>query len=190
MSDVPDAPSPVTPQDVADAVAFALRFQGRKRVHNTDELMSAIGGLFMTTKPDRSNARPGAWRRLAAARRLGAGSRADGQQNPCQRGGRLQQSKGRRRRGVSERSTFQSCHGRPGNLAAVLPDRRKRRSFQVKSIATTNIILSVQQVQPRIWLPKNLTLENINAPSPYNVASQYQIRVRVGHEAALRKIRP
>src|SRR5271157_4465722 len=28
--------------DVADALAFALRFQGRKRVHNADEFMSVI----------------------------------------------------------------------------------------------------------------------------------------------------
>jgi hypothetical protein len=31
-----------TAEDVADALAFALRFQGRKRVHNADEIMSAI----------------------------------------------------------------------------------------------------------------------------------------------------
>ena len=28
--------------DVADALAFALRFQGRKRVHNADEIMAEI----------------------------------------------------------------------------------------------------------------------------------------------------
>jgi hypothetical protein len=28
--------------DLADALAFALRFQGRKRVHNADEIMAAI----------------------------------------------------------------------------------------------------------------------------------------------------
>lgn len=28
--------------DVADALAFAVRFQGRKRVHNADEFMSVI----------------------------------------------------------------------------------------------------------------------------------------------------
>jgi len=31
-------------EDVADALAFALCFQGRKRVHNADELMSEIMG--------------------------------------------------------------------------------------------------------------------------------------------------
>ena len=42
MPDDRDALSPATPEDVADALAFALRFQGRKRVHNGDEIMSAI----------------------------------------------------------------------------------------------------------------------------------------------------
>ena len=28
--------------DLADALAFALRFQGRKRVHNADEIMAEI----------------------------------------------------------------------------------------------------------------------------------------------------
>jgi hypothetical protein len=28
-------------EDVADALAFALRFQGRKRVHNADEILPA-----------------------------------------------------------------------------------------------------------------------------------------------------
>jgi len=31
-----------TAEDLADALALALRFEGRKRVHNADELMSAI----------------------------------------------------------------------------------------------------------------------------------------------------
>ena len=30
------------PSDLADAIAFALRFQGRKRVHNADEIMAEI----------------------------------------------------------------------------------------------------------------------------------------------------
>ena len=35
-----------------------------------------------------------------------------------------------------------------------------------------------------------LTGQNIIAPPPYNVASQYPNKIRAGHEAALRKIRP
>jgi len=30
------------PRDLANAVALALRFEGRKRVHNADEYMAAI----------------------------------------------------------------------------------------------------------------------------------------------------
>jgi hypothetical protein len=42
MSEDPNSLRPATADDVADALAFALRFQGQKRVHNADELMSAI----------------------------------------------------------------------------------------------------------------------------------------------------
>ena len=34
--------SPATAEDLGDALSFALCFQGRKRVHNADELMSSI----------------------------------------------------------------------------------------------------------------------------------------------------
>jgi hypothetical protein len=42
---VPDANDKLTPadrDDLAAALAFALRFQGCKRVHNADELMAEI----------------------------------------------------------------------------------------------------------------------------------------------------
>jgi hypothetical protein len=42
---MPDADAkltPADPSDLADAVAFALRFDGRKRVHNADQYMAAI----------------------------------------------------------------------------------------------------------------------------------------------------
>lgn len=42
MSDAPERLTPATADDVANTLAFALRFQGRKRVHNADELMSEI----------------------------------------------------------------------------------------------------------------------------------------------------
>jgi hypothetical protein len=42
MPDAPDKLTPADPQDLADAVAFALRFEGRKRVHTADEYMAAI----------------------------------------------------------------------------------------------------------------------------------------------------
>jgi hypothetical protein len=38
----PDKLTPADPRDLAEAIAFALRFQGRKRVHNADEYMAAI----------------------------------------------------------------------------------------------------------------------------------------------------
>ncbi len=42
MIDPADKLTPADPRDLADALAFALRFQGRKRVHNADEIMSDI----------------------------------------------------------------------------------------------------------------------------------------------------
>jgi hypothetical protein len=41
---MPDAEklTPADPSDVADALASGLRFQGRKRVHNADEIMAEI----------------------------------------------------------------------------------------------------------------------------------------------------
>ena len=41
-SDNPDRLMPANPEDLADALAFALRHSGRRRVHYADELMSAI----------------------------------------------------------------------------------------------------------------------------------------------------
>jgi hypothetical protein len=40
---MPGASDHLTPDDLAAALAFALRFERRKRVHNADELMSEIG---------------------------------------------------------------------------------------------------------------------------------------------------
>ena len=34
--------APADPADLADALAFALRFEGRKRVHSADEIMAEI----------------------------------------------------------------------------------------------------------------------------------------------------
>ena len=42
MPDPDDKLTAADPKDLADAVAFALRFEGRKRVHNADEYMAAI----------------------------------------------------------------------------------------------------------------------------------------------------
>jgi hypothetical protein len=37
-----DKLTPADPRDLADAVAFALRFEGRRRVHSADEYTAAI----------------------------------------------------------------------------------------------------------------------------------------------------
>jgi len=42
MTDPPDKLTPAVPRDLADAIAFALRYQGRKRTHNADEIMAEI----------------------------------------------------------------------------------------------------------------------------------------------------
>jgi hypothetical protein len=34
--------TPADPGDLAEALAFALRFEGRKRIHNPDEIMAEI----------------------------------------------------------------------------------------------------------------------------------------------------
>jgi hypothetical protein len=41
---MPDADklTPADPSDLANALAYALRFQGRKRVHNANEIMAGI----------------------------------------------------------------------------------------------------------------------------------------------------
>ena len=42
MTELSDRLTPATPDDVADSLAFALRFAGRKRTHSADEIMAAI----------------------------------------------------------------------------------------------------------------------------------------------------
>ena len=42
MPDAADKLTPADPSDLAAALAFALRYQGRKRVHNADEIMAEI----------------------------------------------------------------------------------------------------------------------------------------------------
>jgi hypothetical protein len=42
MPDGDEKLTPADPRDLADAVAFALRFDGRRRVHSADGYMAAI----------------------------------------------------------------------------------------------------------------------------------------------------
>jgi hypothetical protein len=39
---MPEDFTPADPADLAGALAFALRFEGRKRTHNADEIMAEI----------------------------------------------------------------------------------------------------------------------------------------------------
>ena len=41
-SPMPDKLTPADPADLAAALAFALRFAGRRRTHNADEIMAEI----------------------------------------------------------------------------------------------------------------------------------------------------
>jgi hypothetical protein len=54
MPNADDRLKPASPEDLADAIAFALRFNGRKRVHNADELMSAIVAKRLVEHLERS----------------------------------------------------------------------------------------------------------------------------------------
>jgi hypothetical protein len=42
MPDAPDCLMPASADDLADALAFALRFEGRKRRHDAGEMMARI----------------------------------------------------------------------------------------------------------------------------------------------------
>jgi hypothetical protein len=54
MPDPADKFTPADPSDLARALAFALRFEGRKRVHNADELMSSIVAKRLVEHLERS----------------------------------------------------------------------------------------------------------------------------------------
>ena len=45
MTDAPDRLTPAAPDDLADALAFALRFDGRKRKHDAAEMMALLDRL-------------------------------------------------------------------------------------------------------------------------------------------------
>jgi hypothetical protein len=46
--------TPADPRDLTDGVAFALRFDGRKRVHSADEYMAAIAAERVVRHLDRA----------------------------------------------------------------------------------------------------------------------------------------
>ena len=45
--------SPATPEDIADALAFALRYSGRKRVHDSADIMAGIVAKRLVEHLDR-----------------------------------------------------------------------------------------------------------------------------------------
>ena len=63
----PDKLTLADPSDLAAALAFALRYQGRKRVHNADEIMPETSptGLLSAVGLRRHEAAGGGWRRGA-----------------------------------------------------------------------------------------------------------------------------
>jgi len=52
MTKEPDL-RPATPRDLQEALAFALRFEGRKRIHDADEMMSQITAERLVRHLDR-----------------------------------------------------------------------------------------------------------------------------------------
>jgi len=78
MPDERDTLTPATAEDLADALAFALRFQGRKRVHNADEIMAEIVAKRLVEQLERAGfvvmKKPPMW---GAGRRWGADLKAD-----------------------------------------------------------------------------------------------------------------
>jgi hypothetical protein len=49
-----DKLTPANPEDIAAALAFALRYSGRKRVHNADEIVSEIVAKRLVEHLERS----------------------------------------------------------------------------------------------------------------------------------------
>jgi hypothetical protein len=49
-----DKLTPASPEDLAAALAFALRFAGRKRIHNADEIMAEIVAKRLVEHLERS----------------------------------------------------------------------------------------------------------------------------------------
>ncbi len=54
MTDALDRLTPAAPEDLADALAFALRFDGRKRKHDAAEMMAGIVAKRLVEHLERS----------------------------------------------------------------------------------------------------------------------------------------
>ena len=53
-TDAADKLTPADPRDLAAALAYALRYQGRKRVHNADEITAEIVAKRLVEHLERS----------------------------------------------------------------------------------------------------------------------------------------
>jgi hypothetical protein len=53
---MPDAPQlrPATPDEIAETLSFALRYEGRKRVHHVDDIMTRITAERLVRHLERS----------------------------------------------------------------------------------------------------------------------------------------
>jgi hypothetical protein len=54
MTDAPDHLTPAAPEDIAQALAFALRYSGRKRAHDAAEMMAGIVAKRLVEHLERS----------------------------------------------------------------------------------------------------------------------------------------
>jgi len=54
VADKSDKLSPADPRDLADPIAFALRYSGRKRVHHADAYMAQIAAERIVERLERS----------------------------------------------------------------------------------------------------------------------------------------
>ncbi len=54
MTDAPERLTPAAPDDIAQALAFALRFDGRKRKHDAAEMMARIVAKRLVEHLERS----------------------------------------------------------------------------------------------------------------------------------------
>jgi hypothetical protein len=54
MTRAPENLTPATSEEIADAIAFALRYSGRKRVHDSSEMMAAIVAKRLAQHLERS----------------------------------------------------------------------------------------------------------------------------------------
>jgi hypothetical protein len=54
LTDAPDRLTPAAPEDLVDALAFALRFDGRKRKRDSGEIMAAIAARRLVEHLERA----------------------------------------------------------------------------------------------------------------------------------------